>query len=64
MSEKTITVGHLKDLLAEFDDDTELSFSGLDFYRTKSRGPNLVQIEFNQSVSRDKNGKVWIENTD
>jgi hypothetical protein len=35
----------------------------LDFYRVKRRGENLVQIEFNQQVWRDREtGRVYIEN--
>ncbi|WP_421173899.1 hypothetical protein [Aeromonas enteropelogenes] len=58
-----ITVGELKRQLALWSDDTEVSFSGLDFYRLKGRGEKLVQIEFNQMVYKDKqSGKVVIEN--
>lgn len=57
-----ITVGDLKRMLSAFPDDTELSFCGLDFYRLKWRGPTLVQVEFNQTVYKDKHGRVCIEN--
>ena len=60
-----ITVGDLRKMLEGFNDDDELSFSGLDFYRLKKRGPDLVQVEFNQQVYRDrKTNKVIIENVD
>ena len=57
----SITVGELKELLEGFTDDTELYFSGLDFYRGKRRGEKVVQIEFNQQVYKDSSGKVVIE---
>ena len=59
-----ITVGDLKRQLSLFDDDIEISFSGLTFYRLKMRGSKLVQIEFGQQVYRDDNGEVVVENVD
>ena len=60
-----ITVGDLRKMLEGFNDDDELSFSGLDFYRLKRRGPDLVQVEFNQHVHKDsKTGKVSVEDFD
>mgnify|MGYP003658813554 CR=1 FL=1 len=57
-----ITVGQLREMLAGFDDGDELSFSGLDFYRLKRRGDDLVQVEFNQQVYKDSaTGKVKVE---
>lgn len=47
-SHPTITVGRLRQELELYPDDFELSFSGLTFYRVKTRGPDLVQIEFNE----------------
>ena len=46
------TVGELREHLRLFSDDCELIFGNgnLEFYRTKSRGPNLCQIEFNQQT--------------
>lgn len=58
----TITVGELKEKLSNFSDDTELSFSGLEFYRLKIRGDKLVQIEFNQPVYLNDKGYVVVEN--
>lgn len=58
----TITVGMLRDALAMYPDDHELSFSGLEFYRVKQRGPDLVQIEFNEHVHRDETGRVVVIN--
>ena len=60
---KTITVGQLREELKTFHDDWELTFSGcLEFFRTKARGDNRVDIEFLQSVWRDpKTGEYSIE---
>ncbi|GHU31955.1 hypothetical protein AGMMS50256_21260 [Betaproteobacteria bacterium] len=49
----TITVGQLRDALAEYPDDAPLYFGtgDLDFYRVRNRKPvggYLVQIEFDQ----------------
>jgi hypothetical protein len=53
------TVGVFKELLKGWPDDYVLTFSGvLDFYRLKSRGPKLVEVEFNQTVYRDSSGCV------
>lgn len=48
----TITVGELREHLRGFPDHAELFFGNgnLQFYRVKSRGPALLQIEFNQST--------------
>jgi len=51
----------LIDHLRGFDQDAELYMGGLEFYRLKQRGPNLVQLEFNQSVYRDETGKLIAE---
>lgn len=51
MSKKDIfTVGDLRKHLKIYSDDYELIFgdSDLTFYRTKTRGEKLVQIEFNK----------------
>ncbi|NWA24043.1 hypothetical protein HX866_03990 [Pseudomonas gingeri] len=57
----TIDVGTLLDQLNGLPRDMRLSFSGLDFYRVKLRGPNLVQIEFNQSVYRTSEDLLVVE---
>lgn len=57
-----ITVGQLKLHLESYDDDMELYFGGLDFYRLKQRGTNLVQVEFNQLVYRNEAGRVVVDN--
>jgi hypothetical protein len=64
MSNPTITLGQLRSALAQYSDDTEISFSGLTFYRTKLRGDKLVQIEFNEQVYRDASGRVVVQNLD
>lgn len=58
----TITVGELRAHLEAFPDDWTLDFCGLEFYRTKARGEKHVQIEFNQPVYLDENGKVIVKN--
>jgi hypothetical protein len=55
-----ITVGELKLHLEVYSDDCELDFSGLDFYRLKSRGEKYVQVEFNQTVGLQGDGAVTI----
>ena len=57
-----ITVGELMKQLSVFSPNAEIDFSGLDFYRLKSRGTNLVQLEFNQQVYRDDKGNVSAHN--
>lgn len=57
----TITVGDLKEMLELYDNDFEISFSGLDFYRLKTRGPKLVQVEFNEVIYRNSKGKMVLE---
>lgn len=58
-----ITVGMLKQALEGIPDHHELDFSGLEFYRVKQRAPELLQIEFNELVYRDREtGLVVVEN--
>ncbi len=45
--ESPMTIGELRERLEAFDDDTELHFEEMEFYRFKVRGENLVQMEFN-----------------
>lgn len=61
MEESRITVGALKKMLSAYPDDWDLYFGGLEFYRLKDRG-NHVQVEFNETVYRDDQGRVVIEN--
>jgi len=58
----TISIGRLREELAGYPDDYELSFSGLEFYRVKPYGPKLVQVEFNEHVHRDETGRVVLVN--
>lgn len=58
----SITVGELRQHLAVYPDDYTIDFSGLNFYRLKQRGPGHVQLEFGQSVYRDRDGRVVVEN--
>jgi hypothetical protein len=37
---------------------------GLQFYRVKRRGPELLQLEFNESVYRQHDGQLWIDAID
>ncbi|WP_100637250.1 hypothetical protein [Marinomonas sp. ef1] len=57
----TITVSDLKKMLELYDNDFEISFSGLDFHRLKTRGPKLVQVEFNEVIYRNSEGKMVLE---
>ena len=59
-----ITVGELRQHLEIFEDDIEVSFSGLTFNRLKLRGPKLLQIEFGQNVYRGDTGEVLVDNVD
>jgi len=54
-----VTVGQLKKYLEAFNQDSPLFFGGLDFYRLKDRG-GVVQIEFNQTVFKDDDGKIQV----
>ena len=59
----TITVGELIEALSIHDNDDEVYFGGLDSYRVKSRSEKIVQVEFKQTVSKNKKtGEVNIEN--
>lgn len=60
----TISLGRLRDELAGYPDDYEVSFSGLDFCRVKERGPGLLQIEFDQPVHLAETGRVVLHNLD
>lgn len=60
--ENLMTVGELLDRLQNYPRDTKIYFGGLDFYRLKWRGENLVQLEFNQPVYRNSEGHVVVEN--
>lgn len=57
-----MTVGELQDRLQAFSPDDKIIFgtNSLQFYRLKSRGAGLVQLEFEQIVSEDEVGNVSI----
>lgn len=57
-----ITVRELMEELRKHDPDAEVFFGGLDYYRVKSRGSKIIQIEFNQSVYLDRAGLVVVDN--
>jgi len=60
--ENAIKVGEFKRLLEGVPDDWDLTFGGvLEFYRTKMRGPKLLDIEFNQSIYRDSSGRIVLD---
>jgi hypothetical protein len=56
-----LTVGDLIRQLSSFDPEATLYFGGLEFYRLKTRGKKLVQVEFSQTVY-EQDGQVVIEN--
>ena len=56
-----ITVEKLIELLKLEDKNKTLYFGGLDFLRLKDRG-DLIQVEFNQTVSQDNDGNVQVQN--
>ena len=56
-----ITVKELIEQLKNEDQDSEVYFGGLDFFRLKDRG-GVLQIEFNQTVYKDEQGNVVVEN--
>jgi hypothetical protein len=56
-----ITVGELRRQLAAFADDAELYLGGLHYFRLKQRGPNVVQLEFNEQVYRTAEGELVVE---
>jgi hypothetical protein len=57
--EHRITVGELKERLQGYPDDTEITFGAtraavpLVFFRVKTRGDDLVQIELNEVMEND-----------
>jgi hypothetical protein len=56
-----ITVKELIEELKNQNQDLEIYFGGLEFYRLKDRG-DCLQFEFNQTVSKDEKGLVIIVN--
>ncbi|MAM56518.1 MAG: hypothetical protein CMN25_04205 [Salinicola sp.] len=55
-----ITVGEFRKLLEAYDDQLELSFSGLEYHRLKQKGDKHLEVEFEEKVFRDKTGHVNI----
>ena len=56
-----ITVKDFIEQLKAYPDDSSLHFGGLDFLRLKDRG-GLVQVEFNETVYKNGQGDVVVEN--
>lgn len=59
-----ITIQDLIDHLSTFDRDSEITFGNddlLTFYRTKRRGENIVQIEFNEVLIERSEGLIEIQ---
>ena len=65
--ESRITVGELREQLSGYSDDTEITFGctldavPLIFYRVKTRGEKLVQIELNELHDEEVEGDETIE---
>ena len=57
----TISVEELRQELSHYPGHYRVSFSGLEFYRVKQRGPEIIQIEFNEAVHRTPEGRVVVE---
>ena len=62
--EDLMTVGELVKQLQHHSNDTKIVFGceSLTFYRLKLRGEKFLQLEFNQTVYDDEDGKVFVEN--
>ena len=58
----SISIGELKQQLANYPDHYRIDFSGLSFYRLKQRGETSIQMEFNQPVYLTEQGRVVVEN--
>jgi len=59
----SLTVGDLKRELSAYEDDRELCFGDeecLTFYRLTPRGEKLVQVEFEQTIYRNQQGRIVI----
>ncbi|OLO05831.1 MULTISPECIES: hypothetical protein [Salinicola] len=55
-----ITVGEFRKLLEEYDDELELSFSGLEYHRLGRRGDKHLEVEFEEKIFKDKLGHTKI----
>lgn len=56
----TITLARLRQELNGLPDETNISFSGLSFYRIRPAGEGCVQVEFNEPVYLDPDGRVVV----
>ena len=56
-----MTIGEMKEMLRLYPNEMELSFEPLHFYQLKQRGENMVRVEFNESIYRDENGELVLE---
>ncbi|MNE64111.1 hypothetical protein D3C80_1595010 [compost metagenome] len=57
----TIDLKSLLEVLSALPEDTQISFSGLTYYRGKWRGPKRYNIEFNEHPHRDSKGNLVLE---
>ncbi|CFQ69880.1 Uncharacterised protein [Yersinia enterocolitica] len=57
----TIDLGTLLERFKGYPPETRVYFGGLDYYRVKEQAPNLLQIEFNQSVYRTDKDLLVVE---
>ncbi|WP_251976102.1 hypothetical protein [Salinicola avicenniae] len=55
-----ITVGEFKQLLETYDDQLELSFSGLEYHRLRQKGDKHLEVEFEEKVFKDKLGHTRV----
>jgi len=55
-----ITVGEFRKVLEEYDDDLELTFSGLEYHRVQARGEKHLEVEFEEKVFKDKVGNIKV----
>ncbi|MGQ7244369.1 hypothetical protein ACUN9V_13030 [Salinicola sp. V024] len=55
-----ITVGEFRKVLEEYDDDLELSFSGLEYHRVPAKGEMHLEVEFEEKIFRDKVGHIKV----
>lgn len=64
--DELMTVGDLRRELEGLPDNASIFFGcdSLRFYRIKMRGENYFQIEFNQTVYDDEQGRVYVNNHD
>lgn len=56
-----ITAGEFKRILDEYDDELELSFSGLEYHRVIRKGDKHLEVEFEEKIFKDKTGQPRVE---